>query len=730
MAAILALGILLVSRLEEARKEYFLFGPPLLRILTEKAPNASVRCELTGTVLSARVSGDRVSLTVRAGKDAGRVLVALENNEELPLPGCRVRMTGRTELFDPALNPGAFSYRDYYDSIGIWLRFRAESCEVLTEGSRLLRLIYGFRNSLSDTISTYADPEDQGILKSMLLSDSSEQDREEREAFSFLGLMQMISLSGLQIVLLGSLIFGYIRKRTGRKLPAFLAGLLLVLLLTVFSGFSMAAIRAVVIYCMRAGAVFLKRHFDFASAGALALILLMLEAPLRIYTSGFQFMAGILAAIGILNDLVLRFLNIRGGVYRGIFTALSVQVILLPVRICHSFAWSLLSPFLYALLFPAAGIIFILGALGTVAGLISGPLSSFLLGAEHYFIVFLRTAAALGNQAGGLTVICGRPSETRVFVYFLICFLLAATLRIILNRRKENAENEELRITPGIRISTAAAFLSIMVFGLLFLRAEPLPEDSALILMMDCGQGDAFLIRFSDGTVMLSDAGSSSDDSFYREQLSKTLLFYGIDKIDYVLASHPDTDHISGLTELFSDARFDIGYLIYAEILADDPSFLELFRQAEQAGVLKLPASAGKTLILPDAELRFLWPPAHETVRGNEASLVFLLEYQGFLALFTGDISEGEERKILPLPDVDILKVAHHGSRFSSSDAFLAAVSPELALISCGKNNSYGHPAKETLDRLQTADAIIYTTQHEGAVFVSLDHGRILVKQK
>ena len=729
MAAILALGIFIISRLEDARMDGKLFGPPPLRILTENSPDKSVLCEVTGTVLSVRVSGEKASLTVRCGKEAGKLLVSVENNEALPVPGSMILMTGRTELFDTALNPGGFSYRDYYDCTGIWLRFRLDSYTVISEGSSILGWIYRFRQKLSDKITDYADADDCGILKAMLLSDNSEQDREEREDFSFLGLLQTVSLSGLHLVFTGSLIFDYLRKKTGRKLPSFSAGLSVIFLLAVFTGFSMSALRAVIIYCTRAGAVYLKRHFDFATAGALALILIMLESPLRIYTSGFHFMAVILLSVGILNERILRFLRIRGGFYRSLFTALSVQMLILPVRLYHSYAWSLLGPFLYALIFPVSGIIFILGALGAVSGLISGIAARFFFGAEHYFIRFLRISVSLGSDANGLTLISGRPSGLRICIYYLLCIFLVLFLGFLLNRRKEVDENEEMRTGSGIRLCFASVFITVIAFGLIFLHADALEKDTAEILMMDCGQGDAFLIRTADGTVILSDAGSTSDDSFYRDQLSETLMYYGIRKIDYMIVSHPDTDHISGIKDLLADGRFDAEYLIFSETLSEDPAFSELFTLSDQRAVKLLPACAGKELRISGGILRFLWPESGGTETGNEASLVFLLEYQGCKALFTGDISSSEELKLLPLAEIDILKTAHHGSQYSSSEAFLDAVSPEIALISCGRNNSYGHPARETLERLQAAGTAVYTTQHKGAVSVMLLKDRILVKQ-
>ncbi|MBQ6550807.1 MAG: DNA internalization-related competence protein ComEC/Rec2 [Lachnospiraceae bacterium] len=686
-------------------------------------------CEITGTVLSVRVQSDRTVMTVRGGKNAGKLRVTLRDADLTPVPGSVIRMRGKTGLYDKALNPGAFSYRDYYDSIGVWLRFSPDEIETVREGSRILRFVYTLRDRLAEGIRTYADPEDTGLLASLLLSDDSDVDPDVKDSFSFLGLYQMISLSGLQMLFLGSLLFELVRKRTGRKWEAFFLGLSAVLVLALFTGFSMSALRAAVIYMIRCGAVFLKRHFDFATGCAWALILLILTEPLRVLTSGFLFMAGIMVSIGILGDLLLRYLKIRGGAYRALFTALSVQTVLLPVRLMTSYAFSLVSPFVYALLLPCYGIIFILGLLGTIISVFSGAAGTFLFGAEHYFLTFMRLVTEYASSARGFTVITGKPAAVRVLLYFLPVVLVTVILRVLINRRKHVHEDREHRITSAHKLAAFGTLLSIIIIGLVFLRPTPLKAGTAELLMMDCGQGDAFLIRTSEGTVILSDSGSSTDDRFYRDQLKKVLLYYGIERIDLVLASHPDDDHTNALHELFAEGLFEAGYLLYPSILSQDSEYAELFTLAGENGTQVLPAQRGQTLAIPGGKLLFLWPAPGAAVSGNDASLVYRFEYGDRSVLFTGDISSEIERKLMGLTKTDVLKVPHHGARFSSSEHFLAAISPDFALISCARRNSYGHPAEETLARLSDAGAKILTTQHQGAVFVSLTPGGVLVKR-
>lgn len=647
----------------------------------------------------------------------------------MPVPGSVIRMRGQTQLYDKALNPGSFSYRAYYDSIGVFLKFKAEHVEILSEGNPLIRGIYRFRSRLSEAIDAFADPWDTGLLKSMLVSDVSSMEDAEKDAFSFLGLLQMVSLSGLQLLFLGNLIFQGLRKKTGKKVVSFAAGLMVMLVFSLFTGFSASSLRALIIYVIRCGAVFLKRHFDLASGCALALILFMLETPSIVFYSGFQYMAGILFAMGVLSELVLRVLKIRGGGYRALFSALSVQTVMLPLRLYYSYMYSLLSPFLYALLLPMYGIVFLLGLTAAVLSLFSASIGAFLFGAEHYFVQLIRLLADTGSRLPFLTVVTGRPGTPGLLLYGFLLLLLTAVFRIILNRRKKIPEEKERTITPELYLKAASAFLLVLVFGLLILHAPGLPKDTAELIMLDCGQGDAFLFRTGTGTVILSDAGSTSDDSFYEDQLSKTLLYYGIRRIDHMIASHPDQDHISALEALLKDRRFETGHLIYSSILEQDPGYETLFAYAEKAGTARLAAEKGKILPIQDGNLTFLWPYPDGTQTGNEASLVYLLTFRDRRILFTGDISSEEEGKLQGLTDTDILKVPHHGSRYSSSDRFLSEITPEIALISAARYNSYGHPAGETLDRLTDAGAKIYVTRHDGAVILQLSPDGILAKR-
>ena len=158
---------------------------------------------------------------------------------------------------------------------------------------------------------------------------------------------------------------------------------------------------------------------------------------------------------------------------------------------------------------------------------------------------------------------------------------------------------------------------------------------------------------------------------------------------------------------------------------SDAYAFVDFLKAAGDTPVFTL--QSGDEIRFGGVRLRVLWP--REETGGNEGSLVLLLEYDGRRMLFTGDIGEEEEEQLLAgLCDVDVLKVAHHGSKYSTTQAFLEAVRPEVALISAGRGNSYGFPAPETLERLKEAGSETYVTAESGAISVVVRQGELFVE--
>jgi competence protein ComEC len=249
---------------------------------------------------------------------------------------------------------------------------------------------------------------------------------------------------------------------------------------------------------------------------------------------------------------------------------------------------------------------------------------------------------------------------------------------------------------------------------------------------LDVGQGDATLLRFPNGETMLIDTGPpSTQGNGTASRLVNSLLALGVRRIDALVLSHPDLDHAGALTELLD------GLSIRKILVSGDTNETDAFRHlAEVLAATQVPMErvlAGDKLQgIAGASLTALGPSREAVLcrigERNDRSVVLLIEQQGFSALWLGDISSDVERDLVEdYPDLhcDILKVAHHGSRYASCNEFLAHVRPEVAVIECGINN-FGHPSPETVERLESAGATVFTTLSNGTVELAWDGRRLL----
>ncbi|MEE1085596.1 MAG: ComEC/Rec2 family competence protein [Schaedlerella sp.] len=247
------------------------------------------------------------------------------------------------------------------------------------------------------------------------------------------------------------------------------------------------------------------------------------------------------------------------------------------------------------------------------------------------------------------------------------------------------------------------------------------------ITMLDVGQGDGIHIRTPSGMQILIDGGSSDVSEVGKYRIEPYLESQGVTELDYVFISHGDLDHTSGIQEMLLNQKF--GIRIHTLILPSenvlDESLLEVGRFAEQYGTRVAAIGAGEKIIDGEMVITCIAPSeSYEGAIGNASSMVLDLRYKGFDMLFTGDLeNEGEDAVVKSgvLRDYDILKVGHHGSKNSTSEEFLEQVRPEVALISAGKENRYGHPSKETLERLKNIGCEVYSTQECGAIIINTD---------
>jgi len=271
----------------------------------------------------------------------------------------------------------------------------------------------------------------------------------------------------------------------------------------------------------------------------------------------------------------------------------------------------------------------------------------------------------------------------------------------------------------------ALFFLDIAIFG--HIIQTEIEKDLLKIYFLDVGQGDSALIELPGGARMLVDGGPPNKKVL--REITKALSPFER-RIDIAAHTHPQLDHFGGIIDILK--RYKVNAYVSNGITRDIPSYIALESAIKNHTQKNITLRAGDKIRYGESTIHVLYPTqnAVETEKDpNNSSLVFLIESKGVKTLLTADISKKTEKIIVSTSDVhniDILKVAHHGSKNSSSKEFLEAAQPNISIIQVGKN-SYGHPAPDTLKRLQSIDTQIYRNDHDGTIKITADGSTVKI---
>ena len=270
----------------------------------------------------------------------------------------------------------------------------------------------------------------------------------------------------------------------------------------------------------------------------------------------------------------------------------------------------------------------------------------------------------------------------------------------------------------------------IFVFSCMMIscsKSSPASMDGELkVHFMDVGQADSILIQHG-GENMLIDAGNNDDEDTLKNYLGNL----GITEFKYVVGTHPHEDHIGSLDYIVNS--FKIGKVYFPNTTATTKTFQNLVKAMKNKGMQFTSPKVGETFYLGDAECTILAPNGSEYKDINNYSIVIKVKFGNKSFLFTGDAEDVSEKEMIDKGldlKADVLKVGHHGSSSSSTDAFLDAVKPQYAVISVGKNNDYGHPHKETMAKLKDRGIEVYRTDESGTIVASCDGNNITFSSK
>ena len=629
--------------------------------------------------------------------------------------GNRVQICGKLTLAEAPSNDGAFDRLFYQQTER--LLFSMKNARLTVRDGRqnpLLQWMYEVRRICMRHLEQIFDEQDAGILAAMLLGDKSRLDEEIRDWYQVGGIAHVLAISGLHISLFGMALYHILRNLgISFVVSSGIAGSFM-LFYAVFTGAGVSTRRAMIMFLLFLGAQCLGRTYDLLSALSAAVFLLLFDYPILLFSSGFQMSVSAVAAIGGFYPILKK----HYGSY--ISSGAAIQLFMLPCVLWHSFSFPLYSVMLNSMVIPLLPFVLAGGCSALLFSFFSLKAASYPAAAVHGVLNLYSCLCRVSLELPFSQMIFGRPKLWSILLYYVI--LSAGAVWLLQKKQKK------------------VCYLVFVFMAIFFLkRTEP---KAFSVTFLDVGQGDGIVLRDDTGVTMLCDGGSSSVSNVGKYRILPYLRYHGIDRLDYVFLSHMDMDHINGVRELLErqTCSIKIKNLVLPAIKNPDETYLEIERLAAGQKIAVHKMREGDCICTRSMMLTCLAPKAGDTSQNkNETSMVLHVKYKSFDVMLMGDLEkEGEKdlirRKKLPQlleggNKIEVLKAGHHGSKGATSEELLDILKPQMAVLSYGKGNRYGHPAPETIERLEKANCPAVSTEKCGEItFFCLKNEKILVR--
>ena len=644
-------------------------------------------------------------------------------------PGTQLNVTGEVELPSGRRNPNSFDYQLYLKTIGIDRIMNVQTMDIKEESRSLQGWLFLQKEKYLTKLKASAGESAAGLMRGILFGEKTEIGEDTLEEFQRNGTAHILAVSGLHI----GILYGVLGKLwRGKKRWLYFWMVTLVLLgYSFLASFSPSVIRASVMIVLHLYAKVRHLRYDLGSASFVVLLLVLLRNPMQLFHTGLQMSFLAVLTLSSAAPFFRKF-------YQGIFLSSGVvQLGLLPYTAYVFNYVSLASVFINVPIILLAGFLVPLGIGGFAMDLL---LSQMVLLSGADFMsdgVFQMLFELLGQvlsglcqlltMCNGMTCIKGvtsfeitsPPRWLLAGYYLLLLLFLSEEGRLLILRKKKKIVALLICLCLGVSA----------VFG----QATATGFEKTSIVFVDVGQGDCMHIRTEDGRNYLVDGGGKIDYNLGKKTLKPYLLKNGVRRLDGAFVTHLHTDHYKGIAELCQEGMVNKLFLYEGSRNKTEQICRETGLSADDLVFLH----AGQTVSLGDADpakntperIEVLWPEAGERSGAslqnkgeedeNETSLILKIHAGGMRLLATGDVDAAcEDSLAAKYRDglkVDLLKVAHHGSRYSWSDAFAKYAEPQAAVFQVGKNN-YGHPNGEIIAGYEQAGAGIWRNDLQGAV--------------
>ncbi len=628
--------------------------------------------------------------------------------------GERIRFSGEMAEFYAPAYPGGYDEALHWATEGVYEKLYLEDVTQIGKEDSLSARMAGYRKAFRESLQQIFPAKESGILQAMLTGEREDIPQDIYDTYRKAGVVHVLCISGLHMSVLAVYISLFLERVLGcsrRSSAVVTIGAVAAFLLFIES--SPSSLRAGIMISVVMLGRLCFRLSDRKNTLAIAAFLLLSMQPLYLFHAGFQLSFLTVLGICIALEKTEKQGRKKGGWKEALRISVYASLFSYPLVAYHFSAVSLAGLLANLIILPMSGLLLGFGLFSGICGLVSVQAGIFAAGSAYMVLQFFEGICRAVLQLPFAYLTVGRPSMDAALLYYGLLLLFCKGME-----RK-----------GGWKVG-------LLLCSLLFCSffQNPLFWKENRLVFPDVGQGDAAVLSTWEGKHYLIDGGGTYGKPMGENTGKRVLLPYleqlGIRKLDGIFLSHPDYDHMIGLLEVCEEIPTE-GFYLSAYPFAETEETALLKETLVKYQVPLYTVKAGDT----DDGFTCLYPlqgVSFQDGEENHGSMVLRYEYGGTRILFTGDITEEDERLLLTQGmdvSADILKVAHHGSKYSSQEAFLQAVSPQTAILSCGKENLYGHPHEETIERLESVGAELYRTDQDGAVLIHLGRdGKIQIE--
>ena len=667
-----------------------------------------------------------------------------------------IKFNGEFQEANGKRNYGGFNYKDYLKSIKVYGTVKVDNIKVIekNKGNPLIAFTKNISNSIKEKINSFMNSRQAGMLIGILLGDDGSIEEDIEESFKISSLSHVLAVSGMQVTYIISGMYFVFKSSLGKRKTRFVI-IIILILYTALTGFSPSIVRASIMGILIMGAGVFYRKNDIWTSIFLSLLIMLIYNPFLITNVGLQL--SYLGTIGIIvfNKTVFQILkNIKlkdkkyeYKINRRVILAISKIKEILSVTISASmgvypvmlFHFNLFSTYFLItnlLVSIILGPLTIFGTAVVILSFISLELAKFLSGALEIFINILISISNFSNLPLSKIYVV-TPKIVSILIIYIFFIVFNYIYKIY---QDKNPNNSKIRFRNLIALykyrftqykekykkRILTTFLLIISISLVY---SHIPKDLK-IHFVDVGQGDCnFIVTPKNKTILIDGGGSTGSDFDVGEStLLPYILDRGYKKIDLIVISHFDQDHVGGLLTILRELK--VNRVCISKQEGDSENYQEFLEIVKEKNIPVTIVKMGDRInIENNLYFDILWPKEKQIEENkiNNNAIVMKLNYNNFSMMFTGDIEEVAEREIVKTYEdkkilkSDILKVAHHGSKTSTTEEILNEIEPKVSLIGVGKNNLFGHPSSEVIERLEELETRVYRTDSNGEITITVN---------